>query len=1097
MRGGMVSIIALLAAVPALAADISGTNSGATVPGAGDTVQSGVSVTNSSATGSAALTITSGSSGSPRYFYNFGTVQSALGSSQSAIGANGNDWINITNNAGGVIEALGSGDAIRLDQNITLSNSGTIHSVGGAEAIRLNTGASVTNLGTIQGDLSPTSGNNSNTLRVNSGTIVNGSLANDTALILNTGSATNFSGADQDSNVYALAIGEGGVVNVTNYGIIRATGDAASAETGHNEGEVGAVRMRGDNNTLTNYGTIETTGHILVSPDTNSNAADDTQEIGDMYGIRIDANGDSVDNYGTITGGKHGITVDKDASNATVTNELGGVITGQNGSGVGSDATTGTVTVNNYGTITGTWNQAAYNAGYLAYSFGDGDGVDIDHLAIVNNYGTIQGTGANGIKPGETSPSKSEGLAIGGGTVVNGDTSHTSALISGADYGITVDDSNGGDAFGATSVTNYGTIRGLNGYAIKLVNSAGSFGNTIVNYGTISGTAATTVLMGNGADTFDNFGGSVTGIVDAEGGADTLNIDRGASSSFALVGGDWLNFETTNVKSGTVTLTGDFTSSTAFNVYAGSSFIGSSTVTTGLFDNAGTVGTGTSTTTGTLTVAGAYTNESTGAYAAKLDGSGHSDLIHATGAAALDGKLVVSSIDPYIQWSKTYTLLQSGGLGGTFATFDTTGLAPSSYWTPTLHYGASDLTMTFVSTGKTYATVATGLTPAGAAAAAALFAAHDNATEPMKSLLGEIDALDASSPTDMAELGQGLNQLAPDASDAGFAFAENAALLFSGELGDRIGALQSSAAAAQGRTRLALSGNSSGDLTASLMGGASLRQAASAGLWGRAYGLTGDVDADAGAANGYSYKGGGFEGGYDTFLSDNALAGVAFGYGRGLTDPDRTGASADVTSYTAALYAGVLLGNADLSAKLAYGWNDFHSSRYISLVGATAAADYDGSTVSGNVEAGYTLALGNIALRPAASLDWVHLETDAFTETGATGFNLSQASRSDDLVRSALGASAALTGGPVVPSLGLRWGHDLSQADQAIDWSFAGLAGSAFTTVPNTVSKDALLVDLGLDAKPAEGLDLSLAGSADLRSDARSYGLSARLRYSW
>src|SRR5690606_32137528 len=106
---------------------------------------------------------------------------------------------------------------------------------------------------------------------------------------------------------------------------------------------------------------------------------------------------------------------------------------------------------------------------------GDGDGVDIDLVGEVYNYGTIQGLGSKGTKPGELSPSNSEGIAMGGGTIVNGDEDHLSALISGADNGILIDDSEGGDALDAVTIINYGTIRGLDGHGIRLVNVGGTF----------------------------------------------------------------------------------------------------------------------------------------------------------------------------------------------------------------------------------------------------------------------------------------------------------------------------------------------------------------------------------------------------------------------------------------------------------------------------------------------------------------------------------------------------------------------------------------------------------------------------------------------
>ncbi|MCE9649730.1 MAG: autotransporter domain-containing protein [Parvibaculum sp.] len=1077
MRTCTVSVVALLSgAVPAYAADIAGTNSGAAVPGAGDTLQSGVTVTNSSALGSSAVTITSGATvGTPTVFTNSGTVQSAAGSSASGIGANGADRITIDNNETGIIESLGTGDAIRLDKNITIDNAGTIHSQNGNEAIRLGDDASVTNSGIIRNDQTPASGGNAIALRLDtSGTVLNQA----GGLIEVTGSATTYSSGDQDSNIYALSVaGDGGLVTIDNYGTIRATGDSGSAETGHDEGEVGAVRLRGDDNVLNNYGTIETTGHILVSPDTNADASDDTQEIGDMYGVRIDADGATVHNYatGVITGGKHGITVDKDASNATIINELGGQITGENGSGIGSDATSGVVKVTNYGTITGTWNEDAFNGGNLAYSFGDGDGVDIDQLADIENYGTIQGTGAHGIKPGETSPSKSEGLAIGGGTIVNGDATHTAALISGADHGITVNDSLDGDAFGATDLTNYGVIRGLDGYGIKFVDVAGTWNNTITNYGTISGTDATTVMMGNGGDTFNNYGGSVTGIVDAEGGADTLDIDR--ADAFTLVGSDWVNFETTNIRS-SVMLSGAYESATAFTVVSGASFNGSGKVTTASFLNEGTLGAGTASAVGTLTIDGDFENDAAATVAVKLDGAS-SDLIDITGAATLAGTLEASSLSSIDKASYT-VLTADGGLNGTFGAF-VDHLSP--FVRASLDYVGNDVILDVDPVADSQS---------GSSVANALF----NATGAGPELTQVLDDIGNMSADDA---GKALDQLTPEQSDGPANGATQTVLAFQEQTNNRIASLQSTVAASRGGTRLALGGNTAGDLTASLVGN-SVSSAAETGLWGRGFGLTGDLDAQSGQANGMSYNGGGFQGGFDSFVGEETLVGVSAGYARILNNPDRADASSDVTSYSLGLYAATLMGAVDLSGQLGYTRNDYHASRRIVILPATdeiAAADFDGDTISANAEAGYTLTYGDVVVRPAAGLDWVRLKSDGYTETGAPGLNLTQASRSDNLVRSTVGASAALTGGPVVPSLGLRWGHDIEQPDGALSYAFAGLANSTFLIDRNMPDKDALLIDAGLDAKLGKGIDFSLAGSADLRNNAQAYGLSAKLSYSW
>ena len=1057
LRVCTVSVIALMSGYSgAHAADIPASTTGAAVPGAGDTIQSGVTVSNASSTGTTALVITSGTSGTPRVFTNNGTVRSVAGSSASGIGANGNDFITINNNETGLIESLGTGDAIRLDKNITINNDGTIHSQAGNEAIRLGDNANVTNYGTIKQDQSPAAAANSIALRLDTtGTVTN----EEGGLILNTGNATTYSAGNQGSNVYALSVaGDGGIVHVTNYGTIRASGDVGSAETGHDEGEVGAVRLRGNANVLENYGLIETTGHILASPDTNANSADDTQEIGDMYGVRIDGASDELYNYegATIIGGKHGVTLDSASSNAYISNE--GSITGLNGSGVGSDATAGTVTVDNSGIITGQWNSAALSGGYAAYFFGDGDGVDIDHIAAITNTGTIQGLGSHGIKPGETNPSTSEGIAMGGGTVDNGDTSHTGALISGADNGILVDDSEGGDAFAATTITNYGTIRGLNGYGIRLVNDAGSFNNRVDNYGTISGSNGVAVELGGGDDTFNNFGGTITGTVNAEAGDDTLNIDRGEDIEYALNGSQFTGFETTNIKSGTVTLTNAYTSATLIDVFADAAFIGNGNVTTSTFRNEGSLATGTQITTATFNINGDFVSEAGSNLLVKLDGT-KSDLIAVSGEATLnDGTVSVFHLKGIE--SATYTILTADdGITGAFD-----GLDLSAFVTATLHYGTDDVTLTVDPLADTLN---------GSAIADALSNARND--------LG-------LSTLPSGEIGAALNDLAPVTGAAATGAGVTSSQSFTTQTNNRIASLQSSQVAEAGGARLAMTGMSAGDEAES---------AATAGVWFRGFGLTGNLDASNNGQDGLDYNSGGFVAGYDMPVGKTSLIGLSGGYARISSDMDRPGAKSDVDSYMAGLYAATMFGDYDLSAQLGYVRNDYQQSRFITFAGLTASADYSGDTFSGSAEFGRTFVIGSTSLRPAIGVDAMHLKTDGYTETGAPGFNLTAASQSDNLVRSTVGVSARFGTGNVVPSLGLRWGHDIEQADGALSYAFAGLANSTFGINANTPDRDAALIDAGLDAKLSDALDLSAGASADLRDNAENYGLSVKLRLHW
>ncbi len=1071
-------------ALPA-SSDIAASTTGAALPADGDTVQQGVTIDNSGATGDPTITTQDDTT-----LTNNGTITSVAGSSKDALtddGSDDGDGVTVTNNATGIIQALGSGDAIKLDDDVTIVNAGTISTTGGESAIELDKDGDVTNSGTISGATSPKPGDNAYILRVDRGTILNQS----TGVIEATGSATTLDGSgDNGSNIYAIRAGHDDPTTVTNHGIVRATGDAASVEQGNKEGEVGAIRLE-NGSSLANYGTVETTGSIVTGADTNSDPTDDGYEIGDMYGVRIDDDGGSVRNYGTgvIRGGKHGITIDKDATNASVINEEGGIITGLNGSGVGSDAKNATTTVTNYGTVTGTYNDA--------YAFGDGDGVDIDYEAVIYNYGTIQALGSKGTKPGEPNPSTSEGIAAGGGTIVNGDATHTDALVTGADNGILIDDSNAGDAFYATQVTNYGAIRGLDGYAIKLV---GSQDDTVTNYGTISGTSDISVLLGGGNDTFNMYGGSVTGTVDAgDGGADTLNIDiqNSTLSPFLLGNSHYANFEVTTIANGVVILTDDYSSATSFT-NAGA-FAGTGTVATADFINngelfaGGIASSGRALSLGTLAVTGNFTQGAGGSLSAGVSGSTSSE-VSVGGTATLDGGLVVGDLESGFRADLTYTILSAtGGVSGSFSNVDNE--LTSKLLDPVVTYNANDVTLAFNRTSTTYSSLVG--TPESATLAAA------------------IDAIEASSPTDpdiqavlgqLASYGSGdisaaLNQLAPDLSDASGITMQQLSGLFQGNVFGHLGGVRAAWSGNGGAIRLASAGTD-GDLTASLMGAPSYRAGTSNGLWGRGFGTFGDVASDSGAVNGFSYRGGGLQGGYDIALGETSAAGVSFGYARTDFSPDRAGSDGSVDSVLVGLYGTTLAGPVDLSGQISLSFNSFKSDRLVSLGAVSAHSDYDGLAVGGSVEAGYAMTMGKAVIRPVVGLDATHLHTDSYTETGAGGYNLAIAANNDYQLRSTLGVQATGTLEPgflgkVQPTADIRWGYDIRQADKGVTAAFAGAPGSSFTLETNSQARNALLASFGAEAFVGEPLRVGVQASGDFRSGSKAFGLGLYLRYDW
>jgi autotransporter-associated beta strand protein len=195
----------------------------------------------------------------------------------------------------------------------------------------------------------------------------------------------------------------------------------------------------------------------------------------------------------------------------------GGRIVGDAGSGINVDTVaTKTSTIVNHGFITG-----------HSDGTGDGDGIDVDGLIMLTNDGTITATG-------HTDGNLAEAVTIGGGTIVNHGT------LDSVERAITVDDSNLGNAFAATTIDNDGLIHGGNGEAISITDT---FADTITNKGTIDGSIA----MGGGDDTLNDYAGShFTAAIDGGVGTDTFNLLGSGAGTLAHA----LNFELLNVQSG-------------------------------------------------------------------------------------------------------------------------------------------------------------------------------------------------------------------------------------------------------------------------------------------------------------------------------------------------------------------------------------------------------------------------------------------------------------------------------------------------------------------------------------------------------------------
>jgi len=241
--------------------------------------------------------------------------------------------------------------------------------------------------------------------------------------------------------------------------------------------------------------------------------------------------------------------------------------------------------------------------------------------------------------------------------------------------------------------------------------------------------------------------------------------------------------------------------------------------------------------------------------------------------------------------------------------------------------------------------------------------------------------------------------------------------------------------------------------------------------WASTWGHWGNHDGDGNAAR-MSANGGGLLVGADTVVGQTTRLGMAVGTGQISVSTPARGASADVRTRTAGLYAGGREGAFEWQAGALYGQENIRTHRTVTVgdLAGRVGSDDDAHAAQGYVEAAYVFDGSRGSWAPFVNVAYQQLRTPGIHEHGAFGALNVDADRSGQTF-GMLGvrgeARLGDSGTAIFGSLG--WRHASGDVDSASRMRFAG-SDTSFDIQGVPVADNAGIATAGLRFRPASNV---------------------------
>jgi outer membrane autotransporter protein len=243
--------------------------------------------------------------------------------------------------------------------------------------------------------------------------------------------------------------------------------------------------------------------------------------------------------------------------------------------------------------------------------------------------------------------------------------------------------------------------------------------------------------------------------------------------------------------------------------------------------------------------------------------------------------------------------------------------------------------------------------------------------------------------------------------------------------------------------------------------------------------------------------------GTDHEVSDDFLTfGISGSYASSKVKSRNGTKETGIDTYQGNIYSGYNLGKYFLNTVAGMAWNNYSSSRVISVTDSVATAKYSGQSYIGRVEAGFDHKLKNgFTITPALMITAAHNRVADYSEEGAGTLNLDVSNNTGNFFETRFGTEVShdfLTskGTRVYHEVNASYGYDFAATKQVTNSNFSGQTTS-FESSGSKVVQGSWRVGTGLKVYCINAVTISANYDFDYKQSYHGHTGSLKFKYSF